>query len=188
MGGIPMIFMIYASIDDPSDRDFMLWLYCEFERLMFSVAKKYVSTPEDREDIVQDALIRLMKKIPELRAMERCVLASYIVSVIRNASINFLKREDLKESRCVPLTEEAVQDVYTEDDLYLLVYQKDLLSAIWDRLPEADRHLLEGRYVLGFSDEELAHQFRCKPGSIRMKVTRARRRVFALLTQNGEDE
>jgi RNA polymerase sigma-70 factor (ECF subfamily) len=183
-----MIMMLCESIEDPCDQDYMLWLYREFNRLMFSVAKQYANKQEDREDIVQDALVSLMKKIPELRAMERCILASYIVSVSRNTSINFLKRQDVKDSRCIPLTEEVAEVFCSEDDLYQFVHQKNLLSTIWDLLPETDRFLLEGRYVLGLSDEELAAQLKCKPSSIRMKVTRARRRAFALLTQSEEDK
>ena len=50
-----------------------------------------------------------------------------------------------------------------------------------------DRALLEGKYILGDSDEMLARTLHCKPSSIRMKLTRARRRALKLLEQEGAD-
>ena len=53
------------------------------------------------------------------------------------------------------------------------------------RLAETDRILLEGKYLLEYSDETLAKQLGCRPASVRAKLTRARRRAFQLL--KGED-
>lgn len=55
------------------------------------------------------------------------------------------------------------------------------------QLSAEDRALLEGKYILGDSDEMLARTLHCKPSSIRMKLTRARRRALKLLEQEGAD-
>ena len=47
-------------------------------------------------------------------------------------------------------------------------------AALFHRLPEEDRFLLQGKYVLGFTDEELSSSLGCKASGIRMKLTRAR--------------
>ena len=51
------------------------------------------------------------------------------------------------------------------------------------QLSEEERILLDGRYLLGLSDEEVAEMVRCKPSSVRMKLTRVRRKVFAMMKQ-----
>lgn len=58
-----------------------------------------------------------------------------------------------------------------------------LLSKIWPRLPEDDRVLLEGKYILGYSDQELAEEIGCQANSIRVKLTRARRRALAIIQE-----
>lgn len=45
--------------------------------------------------------------------------------------------------------------------------------------------VLEGRYFLELSDDELARQFGCKPGSIRVKLTRARRNALKIMLEKG---
>ena len=56
--------------------------------------------------------------------------------------------------------------------------QLDALRRVWPRLSEADQLLLSGRYILGLDDRELARLAGCKPGSVRMKLTRARRNAL----------
>ena len=55
----------------------------------------------------------------------------------------------------------------------------------WADVPESDRMLLEGRYLLEMSDAELARIFHCKPSSIRMKMSRARKNAFTVITKKG---
>lgn len=74
------------------------------------------------------------------------------------------------------------------DDMMILVERKAQLSRIWCRLSEEHRMLLEGRYILGISDEELAKQLHCKSSSIRMKLTRARRAASQLLINEESGE
>lgn len=69
------------------------------------------------------------------------------------------------------------------DNLVLLSEQREQLWKIWRLLPREDRYLLEGKYILGYSDQQLAASLSCKPNSIRMKLTRARRRAMKLLLE-----
>ena len=50
-------------------------------------------------------------------------------------------------------------------------------------LSENDQLLLEGKYLLGYTDTELASLLKCKVGSIRMKLTRARRKALKLIVE-----
>ena len=69
------------------------------------------------------------------------------------------------------------------DDLMILSEENAQLREIWPMLSEDQRFILEGKYILGYSDKELAEQLQCNPSSIRMKLTRARRNALALLLQ-----
>ena len=168
-----MLAIINTYIDDPDDKSYMIWLYEEFHRLMFSTARKYTSNQTDCEDIVQNALVGLMQKISKLRQFDRCILTAYIVSTVRNAAINYLRQQALEGEHSDSLDE----DIPSLEDLSLIV---------WSQLSQEDRFLLEGRYIIGASDKELASTLNCKSDSIRMKLTRARRRAFALVMKFEE--
>lgn len=180
-----MISFICTTIQDPDDKEYILWIYEEFQNLMFYTAKQYIHDQSICEDIVQECVVKLIQKINIIRGKKRCILAGYIVFIIRSISINYLKREGIRQKYTVGLDMETVVDIpaaaLSVEELLLAKEKAALLSVALEQLPEPERLLLEGKYILEYSDEELAEQLDCKPDSIRMKLTRARRHALSIL-------
>ena len=176
-----MIVFLSAQFSDPSDEEFMIQLYEDFRGLMFSVAGHYTNNWADREDIIQESLVNLIKKIDLLRTKNRCILASYIVSTIKNTSINHLRKQKNMTRLFVQEQPELCVRAFSVDELARLVERKDELHRLWVRLSERERFLLAGRYLYGLADDEIAQQLGCKPDSVRMMVSRARKTALSLL-------
>ena len=181
-----MVAMVYSMEDQPSDREFMDQMYMEFERLMFFTARQYASKTEIAEDIVQESLVRLYGKVRTMKPMKHVVLAAYIRATVRNTAINVLRKMNRERDYAA----DAETDAFAQaDQEWVLNTMMDLsgyrvlLSKIWPRLPEDDRLLLEGKYILGYSDQELAEEIGCQANSIRVKLTRARRRALAIIQE-----
>lgn len=190
MGANHLFMLSNSAMDASDDKSFMENLYLNYMRLMFSTARKFVSRLPDQKDIVQDTMEKLIKNISTIRPMNRRTLTSYIVCTIRNTSIDFLRRQGKIIEQNISLDEEEFLDMTaaapSPDDLLITATQLDLLRSIWPTLTEDDRILLEGKYILGYTDAELALQLKCEPSSVRMKLTRARRRALEGLTEmNG---
>jgi len=130
--------------------------------------------------------ILLFSQVATIRAMKRQVLAAYIISTVRNTSINRLKAIEYEREHVVEDSDIELESISTEDLLERFIQlSEDLkaLSLIWTKLSREDQSLLEGKYILGYNNKELAEMFHCQHSSIRMKLTRARRNAFALLTE-----
>lgn len=187
---INYIGTICVFADRPSDQEYMIWLYEEYQRLMFAVARRYISD-NSVEDIVQDCLVQLIQKIDVLRNMKRPILAGYIVSAVRNTSINYLRSGGISQKYEMNISDEAWEDIDNGgiplEDMLVLAERHEALQNVWTQMPEADKYLLEGKYILGLSDAVLAKQMGCKESSIRMKMTRARRRAMKLMAAWGKD-
>ena len=188
-----MIAFICTTIQDPDDKEYMLWIYEEFQNLMFYTAKKYINDQMTCEDIVQECIVKLIQKIDVIRGKERCILAGYIVSIIRNVSINYLKSEGVRQKHSVGFDEETMDQLPSPElsieEILLAKEKSSLISIAMEQLSVTERLLLEGKYILEYSDDELAKQLNCKSGSIRMKLTRARRHALSILSQmNGKGE
>lgn len=182
-----MLPIIISTLEDTQEREFMARLYEEYERLFFSTALKYAPTHHDAEEIVQDSLVNLIKKVTTLKQLERCTLIAYIVSTVRNTAINHLNKIKRVHAKHEVYDEavvcmEQVQPRLSLDELLILAENRQRLIDAWGEIPEPERMLLEGKYFLGLSDEELARQSGCKPSSIRMKLTRARRSALKVIT------
>lgn len=187
-----MLAFICAIAAEPSDREFMMQLYLDYERLMYATAQKYVSDPEAVQDVVQESLLRLIPKVPFLREQEECIYVNYIAATVRNTAINTLRKLGVRSSLFCSLEDQA-EHVSPEpgpspEESLLRAEQREELARLWDRLREEDRLLLEGKYILGCRDAELADTLGCKESSIRMKLTRARRRALRLITEEGGEQ
>lgn len=186
-----MLPIILSTMADPNDREFIHNLYVNNEKLLFSIALKIVPSLHDAEEVVQESLLKLIGKVATLQTLECCTLTAYVVLTVRNTAFNYmnkLKRHWAKtEEFDEVLLGEKVPSSLSLDELMIIAENREKLVNAWKDVPEADRTLLEGRYLLGMSDAELARMFRCKPTSIRMKMTRARKSAFNVISKKGAE-
>ena len=185
-----MIATLIAGIEDLSDREFITELFERYGRLMFSTAAGFTSDAYMKEDIVQDALVRLISKVSTLRALEERALVSYVAVTVKNTAISQLRRDG----------RELANRFFTDDDgdaleipdgsssvIDKIILRDELgkLADIWPRLKESEQFILESKYIGGYSDEELARAMGCRESSIRMMLTRARRHALQELEKVG---
>lgn len=163
---------------DKFDREFMLGLYERYISYLFFVAGKFTDSQPDREDLVHDALLRLMKNVPVLRTLEPNALAGYLYLTVRSVWMDSRRREQ-------PLTEDILERLASRDPEEANLAKWDV-AALKEKLPERDWFLLHAKYVTGCSDAEIGGILGCTPGSVRTLLTRARRRAKAILESKEE--
>lgn len=153
---------------------------------MFFTAQKYLSDLSQQEEVVQESLSKLIEKVDTLRALQRSVLASYIVATVRNSAISYLRTQArLKEVISLEDLREEPASLESMDEALILQEELAPLRTIWPQLSREDRLLLEGRYLLEYSNVELGAQLGYDPAHVRMKLTRARRKVLKLIKKGG---
>ena len=187
-----MAFPLQPFFRPSEDREFILSLYNEYARLMYFTARQYTAEADTQNDIVQESLLRLIRNTSTLRGLDPPALSTYIVTTVKNVSIDALRKEKRIREHTVELDDESVRELASPepapDELMAALEDRGRLTAALASLPEDERLLLEQKYFLGSSDRELARSFRCKPGSIRMKLTRARRHMLSILREDRGDE
>ena len=68
------------------------------------------------------------------------------------------------------------------EDILISIEEIEELVQRWPQLDARSKYLLEGKYILGKSDETIAEELSIKPASVRMALTRARQCAYQLLT------
>lgn len=171
-----------------SDQAFIEQIYHKFNRLMFSVARRYHSNPHDQEDVVQNTTEKLMQRINTLRMLDPPALPSYITYTARSVAVDLLRSQKRLQKHvvCVEPESFALLEGPSIDAGLLAAERSQQLKNAWRSLSEEDQLLLEGKYIWEYSDEVLAVDFHCKASSIRMKLTRARRRALQCLSEEGK--
>lgn len=183
-----MLQMILSSIQDPDEREFFLHIFHQYHLLMFHEASIYISDPYEKEDVVQNALVKAIENSSKIYRMERCKIASYLVIITRNEAINYLRHKKVISKHSAGSIEDyqsELPDRPSIEDLIGVLERKQLLEYAWPKLTTTEQILLAGRYIIGYSDHELSRILGCKEGSVRMMLTRARRHAAKVLNEEG---
>ena len=165
-------------------------IYLKHERLMYYIAGKYSEVSAQREDIVQTAVLSLLKNEATLQRLPPYAQINYIAAAVRNTAINTIKRDQKETARCIPLddlTEDFPQaHIPGAEVRYLEKEKQEELLTAFQEMREEEKQLLYGKYLMDLSDAELAQMLGCKPSSVRMKLTRARRAFVEKLREGGK--
>lgn len=182
-----MMFIPVAilSIGNEDDRAFMVRLYVDYRWLMYKVALSVVREPQLAEDMVSQTLCEMIDNLEKIRAVDCCKLRGYIVSFVRNVSVDFVRKRDRQGKYFFLTGEEA--EVAAEDSVdenLIRMAEIDALKRGLARLSENDQLLLTMKYFDGLSDEEIAARLGVAKASVRTYLMRARNRLCQRLKED----
>ena len=173
------------AVSDPFDS--VTAFYIHYKRLLFQEAWKYLPQLEDVEDVVCETLTRLLENAGKFHAMESSHQIQYAKVIVRNLCYHHLRRSSY-------FTMVPFEDI----DVYFPIEERDdperladrklrtmQIRKVWVDVPPEDRLLLEQKYILGWSDETIASGLDIKAQSVRMSLTRAKRRTAKLMQDAG---
>ena len=186
--------LIFATmINDVDDRAFMQEVYQQNERLMYAIALKYASNTQDCEDIVHDTVERLCKNIIKIKGLSNSALRAYVVYAVRNTAINFRKHQATINRHIQQLSDDDLSSEYDQPESIIeriedLQEKRTSLTKVWMQLTDAEQELLYRKYVLDQTTEELSGIFQCSRDSIRMRLSRARRKSLRLMKGEGTND
>ena len=186
--------LIFATmINDVDDRAFMQEVYQQNERLMYAIALKYASNTQDCEDIVHDTVEKLCKNIAKIKELPNSALRAYVVYAVRNTAINFRKHQATINRHIQQLSGDDSNSEYDQPESIIeriedLQEKRTRLTKVWTQLTDAEQELLYRKYVLDQTTEELAGIFQCSRDSIRMRLSRVRRKSLRLMKGDGTND
>lgn len=173
------------SIGNEDDRAFMVRLYVDYRWLMYKVALSVVREPQLAEDMVSQTLCEMIDNLEKIRAVDCCKLRGYIVSFVRNVSVDFVRKRD-RQGKYFFLTGEEAEVAADDsvDENLIRMAEIDALKRGLARLSENDRLLLTMKYFDGLSDEEIAARLGVAKASVRTYLMRARNRLCQRLKED----
>lgn len=140
---------------------------------LFRLAKRMLLNTAEAEDMVQEVLIRLWArkdKLNELRSIE-----AFAMTITKNLCLDKLKS---KRNKTDELTEsrEPVSFSTPYNSLEMSDSYKKVLKII-DSLPEQQRMIIHLRDIEGYEYEEISEVMNLSVNTIRVNLSRARKKV-----------
>lgn len=143
-----------------------------WSRLVGFLIKSGLSRP-DAEDVSQEAMVKVYQALPKYD--DRWEFSTWLYGIAINAFKDFLRKS---RKPVVHLDEQCVHNLspsshFTED-----LILKDELSHMLQLLKEDIRVMVVLHYHNGLTHAEIGRIFRISPGSVKMKLLRAREKML----------
>lgn len=171
------------------NRKFFLSFYDQYKNFLIYLADKFADNPDDREDLVQEALSRLMRNVVILRQLNRSQTAKYIELTVKTAYLDMEKY--LCRERLLVLDHAAMEAILDLKDYE--EREPDVLEAkmsvgrLRKDLTQREWLALEGKYILGYSNQELCLLLDMSADALRGLLYRAKKKAAGILREEEEN-
>jgi len=149
-------------------------------RMLYTAAQ--ILGRERGEEAVQDVFIQLIEKYRENFDQLLDKPNRFFIIVVRNYSLNLLKRERLEQ---IPLEDEQI---FSEDDspeeCSVSADSREELLRLIRRLNPTMREILEYKYVLEYSNKEIAKLMGISPSAVSSRIDRAKKALKRKLEES----
>jgi RNA polymerase sigma-70 factor (ECF subfamily) len=156
------------------------YFIAEYKHMAYSIAFRMTGNKEDAEEIVQDSFVRAYKSLNKFRKDSKFSTWFYRIVVNRALSVSSAVKQiheiDLDGIRETDF--ERIESDYME---MTGSERKKFINAALEKLPHEDGLLLTLFYLNENSIEEIADITGMKPENIKMKLSRARKKMYLVL-------
>jgi RNA polymerase sigma-70 factor, ECF subfamily len=157
-------------------------LYDRYSGVAYGVALRVSGSPERAEEVVQDAFMKLWRN-PGGFDPGRAALATYLLTLVRNASIDLLRRsrpttplED-EEGELLPIASPEAGPLERAELSQLAVRVRGAMT----ELSVAHQRTVELAYFKGASREEIAQEMNVPVGTVKSRLKYALDKLRAVL-------
>ena len=167
------------------EQEYIASLFSEHQKLFFSIARGYAENPMDAEDIIEGSLESLISSSTRFMEIPKEKQIAYIAAVIRNDCIDFARKKK-RQPECCNYSSVIDATADEQQDFVRRIESKEQIKLILAGLKEDDRVILELKYVLEATTEEIAQILGCRKQNVSMRLSRARGRAYENLTTKGD--
>lgn len=165
-----LIFLTLA--DAPEDRSKFEILYTEYRQLMFRIALGILKNPQDAEDVVHDAFLKVAHIIENISEPLSMKTKALMIIVTRNTAINCYNRN---KRRKVSAMSDEIKMEDPSADFAENAEKREALALSINALPDNYREVILLRYYLGYSVDEISKILSITAENVRKRIQRAKK-------------
>ena len=182
-----MIPILLQAIEDEVQRNRMSAFYLQYYGLLKRKAETILGQFQmpDRagmsEDLVQDAMARMVRNSRTVCQLTEPQMVAYGVKTVQSCALDYCRKTATQQKtlHAKKILEETPGGAGLEDSLPCFASEDPLLrlGRVLDALPAKDHDILIYKYFLQYDDKKIAELLEIQENSVRMALTRARRKV-----------
>lgn len=186
---------------DTEDQELLAQKYSDFEQeamphidALYNFALRMTGDPEDADDLVQETYLKAFKYFDKFEKGTNC--KAWMFRILKNSFINDYRKTSKEPDK---VDYDDIQNFYEtikSTDVKTQHLQEDVFSQLLDdeiskaitNLPEDFRTVIILNDIEGFTYEEIADFVDCPVGTVRSRLHRARKMLYASLYDYAKDK
>ncbi|MGP1515354.1 MAG: RNA polymerase sigma factor [Bacteroidales bacterium] len=155
-------------------------IYRTYYKKMFGRCMSYVHNPTIAEDLLQDAFIIIINKLPTLK--DKTKVEPWIAAIVKNTAINYLRKKSIFSNISIDQTVEPTTEdddsVGNKDD----IVSYDTIRQMIEKLPEGYKEVFKLAVLEGMSHKEIADKLKILPTTSASQLSRAKKALKVMLS------
>jgi RNA polymerase sigma-70 factor (ECF subfamily) len=165
-----IIYLYLSALETEDDKIQFEDIYNRYKQQMYSIAYSILNNEADSEDAVHQAFLSLAYNFNKIKTIPCHKLRSYIVIVIRNASINIYNHNKRSAEKSAELDDNISIDINFFENIEL----NELAEKI-SNLPPIYKDILYMHYYNGYTQKEISAMLDISYENVRKRMERAKR-------------
>lgn len=167
-------------------RNLLCGLYRDHRALMLATARRYFASDMEAEDAIHDVFLRLAERTDLIERVSDNHRRGYLIVAVKHACIDRLRlhkkwTEIDDEDTLTSFMDQVALQKSREENFDV---ERTLVELI-RQLPSTMRETLELRFVLGYTEREIANIQKVSMSAVSMRITRARSILREILEEEG---
>lgn len=150
----------------------------QYSNLAYKVAINMLSSPDDAQDIVQDAYLSLYNHFKEYRKLSEKEIKNVLCRIVLNKCKDYLKSNKRKE---ITVLEEATNLQRDLLDEFLQQEDENRIKKLINNLNKPYNELLGLYYIQEYSLDEIAQKKNTTKGTVKVQITRGKEKLKEIL-------
>ena len=169
--------LVYMTlIDSTEDRAKFEKIYLKYRGLMFSIANQILNDPQDSEDSVHNAFVKIAENIHKVGDAESPRTKAFIATIVENTAIDLYREKKHIDNR------QSWQD---STGTFIDPENGTALALCMAKMPPRYRQILLLKYSYGYSNLEAAQLMDISEANAIKLDQRAKQRLRELCKEEG---
>ncbi len=182
------LFIPACSTDEYDENDKLTVLYEKYLNSMMCVARKYVGQYQVEEDVVHEAIIKIMRNLDKIDLTMERQSKNFVCIITKCCAVDWLRKN--QKIPCVGLDEVRQKDNPTDvppiDYITTEEGYRHLVGLIHS-LGDTYREVCELKFVGGMKERDFAGQLGISEKNVSVRVFRGRQKLIEMLKEEEKN-
>ena len=167
-------------------KDILTTVFTSLRKNFLKQAQRILASEEDAEDVVQDAFCKLWRSDYTLKTTNEAEALAR--TTIRNLSLDELRKQEVRPQFSLDTERDTVLQRSALEEIEIREHFEQVETIIEAELSPSERRVMHLKEYEGHSFEEIAEMMNLTEAAVRMKLSRARKRIRTVYQEQNKKE